>query len=286
MARIAFVTDSTAGVPAEHVRKHNITVVPLQVIFGTEAFRDGIDLTQEEFFQRLKSSKALPTTSQPSVADFEEAYKSLLNDPDVESIISVHISSSLSGTYSAATQAADRLKSDGTKRISVIDSHNVYMGEGLMVVNAARMAEQGKSHDEIVQMIDGMKPKVRVLVLVDTLEYLQKGGRIGGAQAFLGGLLNVKPILHVHGGKVEPLERVRTRRKAMERLVEIGAEATKGKRVQIAVGHGEAAEDAKTLSGMIRQKMDVAEEFSSDLGPVISTHTGPGVIGFVYYPLD
>jgi len=286
MARIAFVTDSTAGVPAEHVRKHNITVVPLQVIFGTEAFRDGIDITQEEFFQRLKSSKALPTTSQPSVADFEEAYKSLLNDPDVESIISVHISSSLSGTYSAATQAADRLKGDGTKRISVIDTLNVYMGEGLMVVNAARMAEQGKSHDEIVQMIDGMKPKVRVLVLVDTLEYLQKGGRIGGAQAFLGGLLNVKPILHVHGGKVEPLERVRTRRKAMERLVEIGAEATKGKRVQIAVGHGEAAEDAKTLSGMIRQKMDVAEEFSSDLGPVISTHTGPGVIGFVYYPLD
>jgi len=286
MARIAFLTDSTAGVPGDLVSKHKITVVPLQVIFGTEAFRDGIDLTQEEFFKRLKASKPLPTTSQPSVADFEEAYKKLLNDPEVESIISVHLSSNLSGTYSAAAQAAERLKGDGTKRISVIDSLNVYMGEGLMVVNGVRMAEQGKSHDEIVQMIEGMKPKIKLLVLVDTLEYLAKGGRIGGAQAFLGGLLNVKPILHVHGGRVEPLERVRTRRKAMERLVEIGAEGTKGKRVQIAVGHGEAAEDARALAEMTRQKMDIAEEFSSDLGPVISTHTGPGVIGFVYYPMD
>lgn len=287
MGRIAFVTDSVAGMPADLVKKHDITVVPLQVIFGTESFRDGIDLTQDQFFERLKAAKNLPTTSQPSVADFEEAYKKLLDDPNVDSIISVHVSSTVpSGTYSSAQQAAERLSKDSNKKITVIDSQQVYMGYGLMVLNGARAAEQGKSHDEIVKMIEGMKGKVQLLVLVDTLEYLQKGGRIGGAQALLGGLLNIKPILHIKGGRVEPLERVRSRRKAMERLVEIGVEGAKGKPCQITVGHAQAAEDAKTLAGMVREKMNVVEEFSSDLGPVISTHTGPGVLGFVYYPME
>lgn len=284
MGRIAFVTDSTAAVPDDQVKEHSITVVPLQVIFGTESFRDGVDLTQKEFFDRLKAAKNLPTTSQPSVADFEAAYQKLLDDPDVDSIISIHLSSRLpSGTYSSATQAAERLSAGTQKKISVIDSHSAYMGEGIMVINASRASKEGKSHDDIVKMVEEMRPKMTVLLLVDTLEYLQKGGRIGGAQAFLGGLLNIKPILQVKEGRVEPLERVRTRRKAMERLVEIAAEATKGKRCQVAVGHGQAPEDAETLSKMIREKMDVAEEFNSELGPVLSTHTGPGVLGFVYY---
>jgi DegV family protein with EDD domain len=286
MGRIAFVTDSVAGVPADQVKNYDITVVPLQVIFGTDTFRDGIDLTQAEFFQRLKAAKTLPTTSQPTVGDFESAYGKLLADPEVDSIISVHISSALSGTYSAATQAAERLSAGGSKQIAVIDSYNVYMCEGLMAVNGARAAEQGKSHEEIVRMIEAMKPRMQLLVLVDTLEYLQRGGRIGGAQAMLGSLLNVKPILHIKHGRVEPLERVRTRRKAMERLVEIAAESAQRKPVQIAVGHAEAEEDARTLSKMVREKLNVTEEFTSDLGPVISTHTGPGVLGFVYYPTE
>lgn len=286
MGRIAFVTDSTAGVPTDQVKKYNVEVVPLQVVFGTETFRDGIDLTQEEFFERLKNAKTLPTTSQPTVGDFEGTYRKLLDDPDVESIISVHVSSGLSGTYSAATTAAERLGEGSSKKVSVVDSQTVYMGEGLMVINGARAAEKGQGHDEIVSMIEAMKSRVQLLVLVDTLEYLQRGGRIGGAAAFLGGLLNVKPILQVRGGRVEPLERVRTRRKAMERLVELGAEHTKGKPCQICVGHAQAAEDAATLTRMCREKMNIVEEFSSDLGPVISTHTGPGVLGFVYNPLE
>ena len=287
MGRIAFVTDSVAGLPADQVEKYDVTVVPLQVIFGTESFRDGIDLTQEQFFHRLKAAKTLPTTSQPSVSDFEEAYKKLLAAPNVDSIISIHVSSTVpSGTYSSAQQAAERLSAESTKKITVIDSQQVYMGYGLMVLNGARAAEQGKSHDEIVKLVEDMKGKVQLLVLVDTLEYLQKGGRIGGAQALLGGLLNIKPILHIKGGRVEPLERGRSRRKAMERLVEIGAEGAKGKPCQVTVGHAQAAEDAKTLAGMVREKMNVKEEFTSDLGPVISTHTGPGVLGFVYYPIE
>jgi DegV family protein with EDD domain len=221
------------------------------------------------------------------VADFEQAYEDLLADPAVDSIISVHMSSRLpSGTYSSAAQAAERIASGRNKKITVIDSWSAYMGEGLMVIDGARAAEKGASHDEVVKLIEDMRPKMEILLLVDTLEYLQKGGRIGGAQAFLGGLLNIKPILHVDEGRVEPLERVRTRRKAMERLVDIGAEMAAGRPVQIAVGHAEAAEDARTLSGLAHQKMNVVEEFNSDLGPVISTHPGPGVLGFVMHMME
>ena len=287
MGRIAFMTDSTAGLPADQVKKYNITVVPLQVIFGTDSFRDGIDMTQSEFFTRLKAAKNLPTTSQPAVGDYEEAYRKLLNDPEVDSIIAVHLSPRLpSGTYSLSVTTAERLNEGKTKKITVIDSWQVYMAEGLMVIDGARAAQEGKSHDEIVKMIEGMRDKTKIFLLVDTLEYLQKGGRIGGAQAFLGGLLNIKPILHVSEGRVEPLERVRTRKKAMERLVELGAEYAKGKPCQVAIGHAEAAEDARTLTQMVKEKLNVVEEFTSDLGPVISTHTGPGVLGFVIYPMD
>ncbi len=286
MSRIAFVTDSTAGIPEDLVKQHDITVVPLQVIFGTEAYRDGVDLTQEEFFRLLKAAKTLPTTSQPAVADFEEAYKRLLDDPDVTGIISVHISSKLSGTYSTAVQAAERVGKGSDKEIAVIDTLSAFMGEGLMVVNGVRAAEEGKSQEQVVDLIESMVPKVRVLLLLDTLEYLQKGGRIGGAQAFVGGLMNIKPILQLKDGALEPLERMRTRRKAMERLVEIGADAMGGEPCQVCVGQAEAEEDAQTLSRMMKEKMNVAEEFVSQLSPVICKHTGPGVLGFVYYPLE
>ncbi len=285
MGRIAFVTDSTAGLPAGQIAKYKVSVVPLQVIFGSEAFRDGIDISQNDFLARLKSAKTLPTTSQPAVSDFEQTYKEQLDDPDVDSVISVHISSKLSGTYSAATQAAERVSAGSTKKITVVDSLSAYMGEGLMVIDGARAAQEGKSHDEVVSLIQSMVPKMQVLLLVDTLEYLQKGGRIGGAQAFMGTMLNIKPIIQVKDGALEPLEKARTRRRAMERLVEIGAEQLGGRSCQIAVGNAQAEEDAKTLSRMVHEKMNVVEEFSSELGPVICKHTGPGVLGFVYYPV-
>lgn len=286
MGRIAFVTDSTAGLPADQVKKYNVTVVPLQVIFGTHVFRDGIDLSQAEFFERLKHSKTLPTTSQPTTGDFEAAYKKLLDDPEVDSIISVHVSSLLSGTCQAATTVADRLREITDKKITIVDSLSVYMCEGFMVIDGARAAEAGKSHEEVVALMESMVPKVQLLVLVDTLEYLQRGGRIGGATAFLGSILKFKPILQVKHGRVEPLERVRTHRKAMERLVELGAEAAHGRPCQISLGNAQAADDAVILSKMIHEKMNVVEEFGGDLGPVISTHTGPGALGFVFYPID
>ena len=286
MGRIGFITDSTAGLPVDQVQKFGVEVIPLQVIFGKDTFRDGIDLSQDEFFERLRAAKTLPTTSQPTTGDIEAAYSKLIADPNVDSIIGVHISSVLSGTYSAAMQAAERLGANSGKKISIVDSYTVYMCEGLMVINGARAAEAGTSHDEIVALIEAMKPRSQLLVIIDTLEYLARGGRIGGAQKLLGNLLNVKPILYIKDGRVEPLERVRTRRKAMERAVELAAEFAKGRPCQIAVGHAQAPEDAQTLSRMVHEKMNVAEEFHSDLGPVISSHTGPGVLGFVYCPIE
>ncbi|MEP6774120.1 MAG: DegV family protein [Chloroflexota bacterium] len=287
MGRIAFMTDSVAGLPADQVEKYKVTVVPLQVIFGMDSYRDGIDLTQDEFFVKLKAAKSLPTTSQPATADTEEAYKRLLDDPEVDSIIAVHVSSRLpSGTYAMSAAAGERLSEGTGKKVTVIDSWSAYMGEGLMVIDGARAAEKGASHDEVVKLIEDMRPTMEILLLVETLEYLQKGGRIGGAQAFLGGLLNIKPILHVAEGRVEPLERVRSRRKAMERLVELGAEIVNGRPCQISVGHAEAPDDARQLTEMATARMNVVEQFTSDLGPVVATHTGPGVLGFVLYPMD
>ena len=176
MGRIAFLTDSTAGMPADQIEKYKVTVVPLQLIFGTQVFRDGIDLTQDEFFERLKASKTLPTTSQPTTGDFEEAYKKLLEDPEVDSVIAVHLSALLSGTSSASATTAERLGKEYNKKISVVDSLSVYMCVGFMVIDGARAAEAGKSHDEIVAMIERMKPKMQLLVLVDTLEYLARAG--------------------------------------------------------------------------------------------------------------
>jgi DegV family protein with EDD domain len=286
MGRIAFVTDSTAGIPVDLVKDYNITVVPLQVVFGGQTFRDGIDITEDEFYERMRDSKLLPTTSQPTVGDFEESYKKLLDDSGVDSIISVHIASKLSGTYSAAATAAERLTAGGSKKITVIDTLQAYMGEGMPVINAARAALEGKGHDELVQMIQAMCARTHLYLLVDTLENLKRGGRIGGAQALLGTMLNIKPILQLKDGRIEPYERVRTRRKAMERIAEIGAEAMNGRPCQVAIGHFRAADDAMLLTRMAREKMNVTEDFHSPLGPVISTHTGPGVLGFVLLPAE
>jgi DegV family protein with EDD domain len=263
--------------------QYRIAVVPLQVILGAQTFRDKIDLTEEEFFEKAKTLKVLPKTSQPPPGDFEKVYRELAADPDVDSIISAHISSKLSGTYSAAATAGARVQEEVGKRISVIDTMSAYMGNGFMLVNGARAAEKGSTHDEIVQQIIEAIPRTRIMLLVDTLEYLQRGGRIGGAQAFVGTLLNIKPILHVKNGRVEPLERVRTRHKAMERLVEIAAGEVGSTPIQLAVGNAQCPEDAATLSAMARAKLDVVEEVESELGPAISAHTGPGVLGFVYH---
>lgn len=284
MTRVHIVTDSTADLPAGLVEAEglDITTVPLNVHFGAESFRDKIDLTNEEFFRRLATSPVLPTTSQPSVGDFEAAYRRLAADGGP--ICSIHISARLSGTFQAATLAADTLGREGAT-VQVMDSLSTSLGLGLLVIAAARLARAGAGLAEIVARIERMIPQIHLVFIVDTLEYLQRGGRIGRAQALLGSLLSIKPILRLDEGQVVPLRRERTRARALDALVAIAGDL--GQVTTLGVIHSGAPADAQTLAERLARAVHppVAPEaiLMSEFGPVVGTHTGPGAVGFVAY---
>lgn len=217
--KVTIVTDSTADIPEELIRKYGIHIVPLRVLFGEETYADGVDLTSEQFYEKLKKVSVLPTTSQPSPTDFMDVYQSLLDENPERPIVSIHLSSGMSGTYQSAMLGKSLLETEGD--ITVLDSKSASYGYGLMVVQAAELAEQGKSAVEIAAAIEGMQQSRKLFFLVDTLEYLQKGGRIGKASAILGTLLNIKPILSIdEEGVIYAVEKVRGHKKAMARIIE------------------------------------------------------------------
>lgn len=276
---IAIVTDSTAGLPADLAARYGIYVIPQNVIFGETVFRDGVNLGVAEFFERLAQSPELPTTSQPSAGDFFAVYREL--SEKAEAILSIHISCLLSGTYQSAIQAKEMLPE---VPIYVVDSRSASMGLGLLVLEAARMAQAGTPVQQIVAHLEELIPQLRVIFVVDTLKYLQKGGRIGGAQALLGSMLSVKPLLHLEKGRVEPLEKVRTRAKALERLQNLAMTYLNEGQSHVAIIHGQSPEDANRLYEKIRQHPHCTDVVMTDVSPVIGVHTGPGVVGFALYP--
>ena len=281
MSKIAIVTDSTAYLPAEIVRGHEIHSVPLQVIWGDETYRDGIDISPDQFYTRLPGSKINPTTSQPSPAAFREQYEKLA-ERGFE-ILSMHISSKLSGTMDSATQARESLPQ---LKIELHDSLSTSMCLGFQIMTVMRAAEQGASLQECKALAEQARENSGVLFLLNTLEFLRRGGRIGGAQAFLGTALNLKPILEVREGRVEGIDKVRTWNKATDRLLEIFEDRV-GKRVpvRIAALHGAAASDAATILDRARKMYgpgDVSETVITSVSPVVGVHTGPGVIGLAY----
>jgi fatty acid kinase fatty acid binding subunit len=272
---VRIVTDSTAAIPAADQQAMAITVVPLNVHFGDQVFRDGIDLSEAEFFTRLKASPRLPTTSQPSVGAFDEVFRPIVAAGD--EVLSVHLSAKLSGTFGAARMAADAVD---PARITVVDSGTVAMAMGFLVLEAARLARQGAPRAAITQRVEHLIPRARVICTIDTLTYLERGGRIGRAQALLGALLNVKPLLGVRDGEVMPLGRARSRAQALDRLVEILQRD--GKLSHLAVLHGGAENDALKLRERVASGYPELTIPLAEIGPVIGTHTGPGVIGFTY----
>lgn len=284
MAMVHIVTDSTADIPPGLAEAEglNITTVPLNLHFGSETFRDKVDISHEEFMRRLTSSKVFPTTSQPSVGAFEEAYRPLVADG--APVVSIHISSHLSGTYQSATLAAASLAEQGA-RIEVIDSLNASLGSGLMALTAARMARDGADMDAIVARVRAMIPRLHLIFTLDTLEYLQRGGRVGRAQAFLGALLNIKPILRLDSGQVAPVRRERTRGRALEALVNAAASL---KRVEmLGVIHSSTAAEAEAfarrLADAVTPTMSPDDIIITTFGPVVGAHIGPGGIGFIAY---
>ncbi|MEW6243716.1 MAG: DegV family protein [Bacillota bacterium] len=281
MARVKIVTDSTADIPPEVARELDIAVVPLYVHFGEDVYKDGVDLTPQEFFEMLTKSRHNPTTSQPSPGDFLEVYKAA---KDYDGVLSIHISSKLSGTYNSAVSARDMLPE---MDIRVVDSKGASMVFGLIAIEAAKAAKRGESLDEICALVEKTIAKAKVFFAVDTLDYLHRNGRIGKAQHLLGSLLNFKPILTLEDGYVTSFDKVRGKNKVIPRLVELLRERIgAGGKIKTAVVHSVAAEAAAELAGEVKKNFQVEEMYITSLGAVIGTHTGPGTLAVTAYPVD
>jgi DegV family protein with EDD domain len=267
----AVVTDSTADLPDDWRARYGIEVVPLKVIFGNETLRDRIDLSDEEFFQRLAASTKLPTTSAPSPGEFAEVYRRLAKDHD--GCISIHIGAQLSATAEAARVGAESV--DGFK-VEVIDSETVTMPIAFL----CRIAAESASLDRATAAVRERIPRCRVLALLDTLRYLEMGGRVSRAQALLGTMLDLKPLLLVADREIKPVERARTRSRAITRMVEYFSSELPVEHV--AVVHAQAREEADAIAAGLRAKLPELEVPIGQIGCVLGTHTGPKALGLVY----
>ena len=275
---VGIVTDSTADIPQEKALALGITVVPLTVFFGEEAYLDGVELDNAGFYRKLQASKVSPRTSQPTPAAFQEAYMKLINE-GADAILSVHLSSKLSGTYQSACNGRDSLPED-MKRIpiDIVDSESVSLAMGVPIMQAAEEARQSLGHEEIKAHLLDRFSRTRILFVLDTLEYLKRGGRIGGARALLGNMLNVKPILTIKNGMVVPVEQPRTRSKAYARIGQLIREVGKPERMFIVESDDEVGQQlAQTVKDMYAAEIPIYK-----LGAVVGTYAGPAAGGIAY----
>ena len=278
MPEIAIVTDSTAYIPLELVQKYHIHVVPQISIWGEESYLDGVDMFPTEFYERLKASKELPTTSQATIASFHKIFEPLVAEG--KQIIAILVSEQLSGTLQSARQAKAMFPE---ATIALVDSQSAAMELGFQALAAARAVEAGKSFQEVVDLAERAKQYTGVFFVVDTLEYLHRGGRIGGAARLFGTAIKLKPILHVANGRVEPFEKVRTKAKAYARLLNIIQERVEGKaNIRIATLHAAAESDAIVLLEEAIRRLNPIETIISEVSPAVGTHVGPGTVGLAY----
>jgi len=272
MSSVGIVTDSTADLAPALIERYGVGLVPLVVNWDNQTYRDKIDLTTAEFYRRLRTSKSLPKTGAPSLAAFEAAFREQLQTHD--SVVCINLASKLSATYDVARRAADSVD---PSRVRVVDSGSVSICTAFLVDQAGRMSQDGRDVGEIVQRLEDTRGRLRIYALLDTLEFLQRGGRIGRARAFLGGLLNVKPILSVRDGEVAPVERVRTMNAALRRLVELVVAL--GPLERVGVIDGDAAANAAEVDQKLRTHYPELTIDRGELGPVVGTHGGPGLVG-------
>ena len=275
----AIVLDSTSDFPEAAVRFLNMRVVPLYVNFGAESFKDHVDIGSHDFYERLREAPALPTTSQPTPQDFLDVYEELAG---YERIYSLQLSATLSGTFqSASTAAADV----GGEKVRVVDTETASLAVGLLALAIQRRLARGTTDEEIESLIKRFKDENGVVFTVGTLEYLQKGGRIGRAQALAGTLLNVKPILSVDDGVIHPIGRVRGRQKALEEFARVFTSATEDlPGLRIAIAHADAPDWIDVLTDLVAKARPKAEiELVENLGAVVGTHAGPGAVGFFWF---
>jgi len=279
MPKIALVTDSTSYIPPELVQRYQITVAPLVLIWGSEAFEDGVDIQPAEFYARLKTASVMPTTSQVTIPKFSEIFQQLLAQ-DYQ-VLAMLISEKLSGTINSAVQAKSLLP-DGAP-VEIFDSQATAMALGFQVLAVARAIEQGASMIEALKVAEQARQSTGVVFSVNTLEFLHRGGRIGSGARFLGTALNFKPILELRDGKVEAVERVRTRSKSLNRLIELVEEKTRGQKpLRLASLNANVPEEAHAVLEEAATRLGAIEKIEAELSPAIGTHAGPGTVALCY----
>lgn len=280
MGKVAIVTDSAAYLEPGVAQQSDITVIPMNVHLGEETLRDGVDITPEAFFERLERQSGLvPRTSPPSVRTFEQVYAGLHTRTD--QILSIHTSGQLSQTVEQARRGAASLL--GRCNIVVLDSLTTSLGLGILAKAAAEAAQKGANLDEVVRVVRGMIPHIYIVLYVDQMDYLERGRRIGKAQAFLGTMLNVKPLLFMEDGEIIPLEKVRTHDKAIEKLFEFVAEFSEVEQAAIVQRHAVPTQETKMLLERLAQLFPHIEFPIIQYGPVLASHIGPSAMGVIVY---
>lgn len=277
--RVGVVTDSTADIPLDMAEELGIRIVPMSVAFGAESFISRVTIDDQTFYDRLERSGELPTTSQPSPVWFEEAYADCVDD-GLEAVVSIHVSRELSGTV----QVAEQMAAAAGIPVHVVDSRQVGGGLSLLALAAQEVADAGGGIDEVLAAVEHAQGRLVNTLVVDTLDYLRRGGRVTGAQALVGNMMRVKPLLQVADGRIEPVERSRTLRRGLIRLVERTIETVGTGPLDVVITHGLAPEHAATVEALIRDAADVHRLSTLVFGPVLGTHTGPGAVAVAAMP--
>ena len=278
---IRVLVDSASSISPEVAQQLGLHLIPMKVSFGEETFLDGITLDASGFYDRLMERRHLPITSQPSAGEFLDVFQRLTADGS--ELLCILISHQMSGTLSSAEAARDMLPE---RSIHIFNSLSVSIGQALMALAAVDMASADQPIEAVLAQLERMRAQMRVFFVVDTLEFLQRGGRIGGAAALLGTMLSIKPLLHIVNGRIEPLEKVRTKQKALERMLDLMEEQVgRDTPVWCAVAHTNVPEEAARLEQEVRRRLSCARVFTTDAGPTIATHCGPGVLGIATCPM-
>ncbi len=288
MSKVAIITDSVASIPNKIIDELNIHWVAYYIHRGQEVLRDLVSIQRDEFLEWLTTAKVLPTTASPGPGDYLNMYKKIAIEEDVEDIVSIHITSKGSGAYQAAMVAKSMLKEElPDLRVDVIDSMNVSLCQGWMVMEAARAAMAGGKLDDIVRLVKQMIPVSQMIQTADTLKYLYMGGRIGLAQRLMGSLLNIKPLIGMKDGVIVPLGQARSRNRAYHMMADM-VESTVGTRgkIKIAYVHAGALQEVEKIKQLVENRMEVVESMIAELSPALAVHTGPGTAGLCYYPVE
>ena len=277
--KILVVTDSSASLPAALANDLGIRIIPLWLVWDEDCFLDGVDIDPHTFYQRLKEASTLPTSTQPSAVEFRTFFDKL--GSECSGIVCVLASSKISGTVESALAAQEF----SPVPVRVVDSEFSAMGQGLIAVQAARAAAKGSSLDDVAMIAESTRDRTSLLFVVDTLEYLHKGGRIGGAKRLLGTALDIKPILHFDEGTIQPLSQTRTKKKAKLELLDIAEKRLSGNPMaEAAIVHVDCLDEAQQLKEDVISRFGLSDVHISDVSPVVGTHVGPGALGLAFYP--